>query len=125
MTKEKEILRLASQEAKSVSTWADFSNFLFDQETGLLAKMFPTRKAREAFMKTTEYKKIKRLLNDVRARTGMVEGATPQKKSGRFVVRLPQSLHAALEDEAEAEGISLNQLVVAKLAFQLGALTRQ
>ena len=48
-----------------------------------------------------------------------MEGATPQNKSGRFVVRLPVSLHAALEREAKAEGVSLNQLVVAKLAAQL------
>jgi len=34
-------------------------------------------------------------------------------------VRLPKSLHAALAREAEAEGVSLNQLVVAKLALHL------
>jgi predicted HicB family RNase H-like nuclease len=49
---------------------------------------------------------------------GLVKGAMP-RKSGRFVVRLPQSLHLALEQEAQREGISLNQLVVAKLAAQL------
>jgi hypothetical protein len=38
------------------------------------------------------------------------------------VVRLPRSLHAALEREAIAEGVSLNQLVVAKLAVGLGRL---
>ncbi|MBW1792200.1 MAG: toxin-antitoxin system HicB family antitoxin [Deltaproteobacteria bacterium] len=50
--------------------------------------------------------------------TGLISGATP-KKSGKFVVRLPRSLHAALEKEAESEATSLNQLVVAKLAVQL------
>jgi hypothetical protein len=55
-------------------------------------------------------------------RPGLVEGGTP-KKSGRFVVRLPQSLHAVLEREAIAEGVSLNQLVVAKLSVGLGRLT--
>lgn len=54
--------------------------------------------------------------------TGLVEGATP-RKSGRFVVRLPKSLHAALEREAAAEGVSLNQLVVVKLSVGLGKLT--
>jgi HicB family len=39
------------------------------------------------------------------------------------VVRLPQSLHAALEREAATEGVSLNQLVIAKLAVGLGRLT--
>jgi hypothetical protein len=125
MNKEKEILRDAKREAVQSPTWADFSNYLFDQESGLLAKSFPTRSAREAFMKTPEFKKIRQLLNEVRQRTGFVNGATPKRKSGRFVVRVPQSLHAALEHEAEAEGVSLNQLVVAKLAFQLGDVVRK
>jgi predicted HicB family RNase H-like nuclease len=36
-------------------------------------------------------------------------------------VRIPKSLHAALLAEAEAEGISLNQLCLTKLAVQLRA----
>ena len=73
-------------------------------------------------MKTEQYKKIRELIARAIETYGLVEGATP-KKSGRFVVRLPQSLHAALEREAEQEGVSLNQLVVAKLAVQLKAVT--
>ena len=48
----------------------------------------------------------------------------PQRReeySGKFNVRVPKSLHAALATEAEAEGVSLNQLVVAKLARHLQA----
>ena len=40
------------------------------------------------------------------------------------MVRLPRSLHAALEREAAIEGVSLNQLVVMKLAAQLKDLAR-
>ena len=36
--------------------------------------------------------------------------------SGKFVVRLPKSLHARLAAEAEREGISLNQYTLYKLA---------
>jgi len=36
--------------------------------------------------------------------------------SGRFVVRVPRSLHRALAERARAEATSLNQLVVAALA---------
>jgi predicted HicB family RNase H-like nuclease len=45
----------------------------------------------------------------------------PQRReySGKFNVRVPKSLHAALASEAEAEGVSLNQLVLAKLALHL------
>jgi antitoxin HicB len=36
--------------------------------------------------------------------------------SGRFVVRMPRSLHRALAEQAEREGVSLNQYIVALLA---------
>ena len=37
--------------------------------------------------------------------------------SGKFVVGLPKSLHQRLAIEAEKEGVSLNQLVLYKLAY--------
>lgn len=37
--------------------------------------------------------------------------------SGKFVVRLPKSLHQRLAIEAEREGVSLNQLALYKLAL--------
>jgi len=38
---------------------------------------------------------------------------------GRFTVRLPDSLHAALEEQAQLEGVSLNQFVVYALTQQV------
>ena len=122
MTKEAQVLRRATELARTVETWADFSNALYNADDGLLTRGFPTREQRRAFMKTTEYQKICDLLEHLIETTGLVAGATP-RKSGKFVVRLPQSLHAALEREAEYEGVSLNQLVVAKLSAQLSVLT--
>ena len=42
---------------------------------------------------------------------------TPNNYSGKFVVRLPKSLHQRLAIEAEKEGVSLNQLALYKLAL--------
>jgi predicted HicB family RNase H-like nuclease len=39
------------------------------------------------------------------------------KYSGKFVVRLPKSLHARLAMEAEKEGVSLNQYTLYKLSL--------
>lgn len=39
-----------------------------------------------------------------------------EKYSGKFVLRLPKSLHKHLAIEAEKEGVSLNQYVLYKLA---------
>lgn len=118
MTKPERLLKQAQKIAASVDTWADLSNALFDQREGILALAYRDRAERQAFMKTEEYRKIQDLIDDTIDRTGLVEGATP-RKSGKFLVRVPQSLHAALEREARAEGVSLNQLVVTKLAVQL------
>jgi hypothetical protein len=118
----RELFAEAERAAHDAESWADLSNFLFNPVDGLVARAYTTRAAREAFVKTDEYKRIRQLITDAVERHGLVEGASP-KKSGPFVVRLPKSLHAALEREARSEGVSLNQLVVAKLAVGLGRLT--
>lgn len=41
---------------------------------------------------------------------------TAEKYSGKFVVRVPKSLHQRLAIEAKKEGVSLNQLALYKLA---------
>ncbi len=122
MNNETKLLAAAQAKSQIVDRWADLWNFLFDPEEGLIAKAYPTRAARADFVQTAEYKAIRKLLAETRQRTGLVAGATPKEKSGRFVLRLPKSMHAALEHEAAHEGVSLNQLVVAKLGCQLGAL---
>jgi hypothetical protein len=118
----KQILKQAQDLARSAQSWADLSNALFNPTDGVITRAYPTRAEREAFLKTEQYRNVRALLASAVETHGLVAGATP-KKSGRFVVRLPRSLHAALEREAEREGVSLNQLVVAKLAAQLDTLT--
>jgi len=44
------------------------------------------------------------------------EPRTEEEYSGKFVVRVPRSLHRQLVEEAEREGVSLNQLVNVALA---------
>ncbi len=121
MNKVADILAEARTVASSAETWADLSNAFFDPVDGLVSKAFPTRDERAAFVKTDTYKQIQRLIVAAQDRSGLLAGAVPTK-SGRFVVRLPKTMHAALEREAESEGVSLNHLVVAKLAVQLDGL---
>lgn len=117
-----DILKSAQQLSESAKTWADLSNAIFDPFDGLLAGVFRTREERAEFIKTPEYREIRRLINEAKKRTGLVEGAKP-KKSGRFLTRIPASLHEALEREAECEGVSLNQLVASKLSVRLCDIT--
>ena len=119
-----DLLERAEQAAGEARTWADLSNFLFNPVDGLVARAYPTRAAREAFVQTAEYRKLRQLVSDARQRHGLVAGATP-KKTDPLVVQLPKSLHLALEREAVEEGVSLDQLVLVKLAVRLGRLASQ
>jgi|GEM_PF-428895 len=117
------VLAEARRVADNVSTWADLSLLLFDQESGIVVRFFPSEIERQAFFDSEQYEEINRLLTEVMNRTGVRAGSTPAtlNKSGRFNVRVPKSLHHALEVEAKREGVSLNQLAVAKLAVPLQA----
>lgn len=48
------------------------------------------------------------------------EPRTDEDYSGKFVVRLPKSLHRKLVEQAEEDGVSLNQWIVAALAEMVG-----
>jgi hypothetical protein len=121
MDKARAVLAKAKQIAGKCKTWAELSNFLFDPLEGEVVRTFPSAEERAAFQETAEYAQLRALVQLKMEETGILAGAGPSK-SGRFVVRLPRSLHEALEREAEFEGTSLNQLVVAKLAVRLSGL---
>ncbi len=79
-------------------------------------KLFPTQTDRVAFANTEESHKVDELIDSL---PEPEVRPSREEYSGKFVVRVPKSLHAALAAEAAAEGVSLNQLVVAKLSVQL------
>jgi hypothetical protein len=102
--------------------WLEAHNALFGIG-GKCGTLFPTRSDRTAFGKTPEYEQISQLLNSF-ANPPPGGAVQPlETASGNLHVRLPRSLHAALRAEAEAENISLNQLIVAKLSLLLRTLT--
>jgi HicB family len=111
-----ELLKHARKLAKtSRLTWVEANNSIYGPG-GPFARLFPTANERAAFVKTKESQQIDRLID-----TLPEPRIRPQRRefSGKFNVRVPKSLHAELVGEAEAEGVSLNQLVVAKLALPL------
>jgi hypothetical protein len=113
-----ELLTLAHKLAQTSGlTWVEANNAVYGAG-GPFARLFPTAKDRAAFAKTKECRQIDRLIDSL---PEPVVGPQRREYSGKFNVRVPKSLHAALASEAEAEGVSLNQLVVAKLALHLQA----
>src|SRR5687768_10012154 len=114
------LLEKARTMVPTVSSWVDFSNQFFDPSCGLVARTFLRSKERRAFYDMPEYEELNAILLALIKRSGGVGAAT---KSGKFMVRIPKTLHTVLDVEAEQEGISLNQLALAKLSVNLGAAT--
>jgi HicB-like protein involved in pilus formation len=113
-----ELLTLARKLSQTSGlTWVEANNAIYGPG-GPFARLFPNAKDRTAFAKSKESRQIDRFIDSLPE-----PPAGPQRReySGKFNVRVPKSLHAALASEAEAEGVSLNQLVVAKLALHLQA----
>lgn len=111
-----ELLTLARKLSETPGlTWVEANNAIYGP-AGPFARLFGSAKDRIAFSKLSESRQIDELID------GLPEPETgPQREeySGKFNVRIPKSLHAALASEAAAEGVSLNQLVLAKLALHL------
>lgn len=110
----KSVLLFARSQSKLAENWTMLHNALFGPG-GECSTRFTTPEARQAFLESPEGKEVWQLIEGLRE----AKGTPLADVSGKFVVRLPKSLHAGLAAEAAVEGVSLNQLVVAKLAVQL------
>jgi predicted HicB family RNase H-like nuclease len=113
-----ELLTLAQKLSETPGlTWVEANNAIYGH-CGPFTRLFPSAKDRVAFAKTAESRQIDELLDSL---PEPAVGPQRCEYSGKFNVRIPKSLHAALVREAEAEAVSLNQLVLTKLALHLQA----
>lgn len=102
------------------ASWVELHNACFGID-GIATKLFPRDADRAAFTKTPEFDQIMAMLD---ASVNEAKAGRLATANGNIIVRLPRAIHAALLAEAEAEGVSLNQLCVSKLCVQLRAVTR-
>jgi hypothetical protein len=124
LSKEQQLLAYARQVADQGADWIELHNAVFGIG-GKFSRLFATRPERTRFLKSPEYKEIARMI----AKLQGGNDDTPFEEiltnvNGRLLVRVPRSIHAALLAEAAAEGISLNQLCLAKLSVQLQTAVR-
>jgi hypothetical protein len=111
-----ELLTLAGKLAETPGlTWVEANNAIYGRG-GPFVRLFPTKADRTAFAGMEERRRIDELIDSL---PDPPVGPQRREYSGKFNVRIPKSLHAALASEADAEGVSLNQLVLAKLALHL------
>jgi predicted HicB family RNase H-like nuclease len=103
--------------------WIALHNFVFGI-AGSATSRFTTPADRTWFARTNEYAKIQEMLARKREEAGDPEPVRDLvgTANGKISVRVPRTIHAALLAEAEAEGVSLNQLIAGKLTAQLRAV---
>ena len=109
----REAVRGALMMQRQAQDWETFYREILGVD-GLVAKIFPSQAQQRAFERTPEYVEIQHMLAQLRARPQrrMVEGKEPTKM---ITVRLPESLHSALIEEATKMDTSMNKLCIAKL----------
>jgi hypothetical protein len=113
------LLNIARAAFDRSADWMEFSNAVY----GIGApygQLFPTREEREAFEKTEQGRQVEEMMSKLQG--GNDDDPLPEvpaEGQARFVLRLPRSMFEALRAEAEAEGVSINMLCVAKLGTKL------
>lgn len=115
------LVEIAKRVAQEETSWADWHNAVFGID-GHFGKLFQRREDRAAFVDSSYYSEIESVSRSLKEGKSIQEYTIP---SGKFVVRIPKSLHGALASEAKAEGVSLNQLVLTKLSISLRSATKK
>ena len=102
--------------AATGATYSELWNAVF----GIGARygqLFSDRSDRDAIEKMPAMAKIKAIMK--KAPRPEVKSSS-DAKTGRLLLRIPRTLHQSLADEADTEGVSLNQLILTKLSLTLG-----
>ncbi|MBT4691994.1 MAG: toxin-antitoxin system HicB family antitoxin [Planctomycetaceae bacterium] len=108
--------RHAVQRALSMSwetnDWEDFFREIMSMQ-GLIHQIFPSVAQRREFETTPEYVEIQHMMAEMRGRRK--KRRQDREKTRVITVRLPESLHASLQHEAEQLNTSMNKLCISKL----------
>lgn len=111
--KAQQVLELAIEIFESRPDWTALHNAIFGIG-GKAKELFHTEAERTKFAQSPQFAEIWRLIEQLQR--------AENDSSGKMNVRLPKSLHFALSREAEAEGTSLNTLIVSKLSMAMKAM---
>lgn len=112
----KELVAFAKDLQRSGLNWLQMQNALYGPG-GKYPELFSSQPDRTAFSGSPADKELTSILDGL----PQLDHDTNRAASGKLLVRMPKSVHQALIAEAEAEQVSLNQLILSKLSLQLRA----
>ena len=104
--------QLATMKFQNAPDWVAFYREVLGVD-GVIDQLFPSFEQRTVFEKTAEYGEIQQQLAQLRERRGGQN--QPDEPTRVITVRLPQSLHEFLRDEAHNHRTSMNKLCISKL----------
>jgi predicted HicB family RNase H-like nuclease len=111
------VLEDAKKHFESNMNFIDFGNRYFSQGSRFLPK---SKEEMDEYLDSPEFQaiqdmkfKLEEAQRDVTETAGELGD---NEYSGKFLIRVPKSLHRALVEEAKREGVSLNLWCVTKLA---------
>jgi predicted HicB family RNase H-like nuclease len=117
----KEMLKEAKKDYAAGMNWMDFSNKYFGPNNPYAPK---TQEERAAFVDSAIYREVQEMKEKLADSQPDTTAPTEKEYSGAISLRVPKSLHRSLVEEADAEGVSLNQLILAKISVTLYDMTK-
>lgn len=107
----RQIKQAAEARFNSDADWNTFFREILGVD-GIIERLYPTPEERDVFEETETFNEIQIMLAKLRARRG---GAKEEEPTRVITVRLPQSLHESLRNEAHVHKTSMNKLCISKL----------
>jgi hypothetical protein len=110
--KQAEVEHFAKQLFEKATDWVRFYREVLGMQ-GIVHQMFPRDEDFVAFKRTDAYREILRLVNELREKKPLAEDVGEPTRV--ITVRLPKSMHEALQAEAYEHHTSMNKLCISKL----------
>jgi hypothetical protein len=106
------ILKTAADAFARTGNWIVFYREVLGM-TGLVRRTFETEAEQTAFQETPQFAELLEMVAALRSQDlSRGDSVEPEKM---ITIRLPESLHAVLADEADAMKLSINKLCISKL----------
>jgi predicted HicB family RNase H-like nuclease len=116
-----EVMRVAEQWYVKRPEWTTFFREILGVH-GVVRRLFPSADKLEEFEKSEQYAEVKRMLAklrdgkvDERADGNKADPEADREPTRVITVRMPQSMHKALREEAQSKKTSMNTLCIVKL----------
>ncbi|MDM4016639.1 toxin-antitoxin system HicB family antitoxin [Roseiconus lacunae] len=108
----KQCMELAQEAFAMTGSWVLFYRVILGTN-GVVAKLFPDSSEYQQFLASEYHATLHEMLAAIRSQDqSKADSAEPERM---ITIRIPRSLHEALQEEAKGSGLSINKLAISKL----------